>query len=412
MNRIFKISSGLLNFAQYLLFTNLYLVFPHLYPPSNHTVSVNSHHQLKLSRNITPTFMESPQNSAMLSAPLFQSKKQRKTRVVKKWSPEEDQTMLALVAVHGIKSWGLVASKLGGRSGKQCRERYHNQLDPSIKKCPWTEEEEQLLMRLHRQFGNRWAEISKHIEGRTDNSIKNHYNSAKRRLTNLPDGSLAINPSVSANAKSKNEPINLLSTHIAETMTAGGFVPPPIYIEDMAASDGMTPTKGPYKRRAAEENSPISLSADHMDFTTPTSLTLPYTMSSASASASASVRPLKKRRTKANSPSSVAELLIAVKNSPVNSVDNSANNSASNSRSQSPFGFEHEALHRVRLQTVSEVPVSPMAGAGGRVLFEMLSSLSKKQKISDALVKEEKEAEETKATCITPPQQHSPVAAN
>ncbi|GMH62497.1 hypothetical protein TrRE_jg6129, partial [Triparma retinervis] len=87
-----------------------------------------------------------------------------------------------MVSIHGIKHWGLIASALPTRTGKQCRERWHNQLDPTIKKCPWTREEERVLMDAHRKFGNKWAEISKLLEGRTDNAVKNHFNSARRRL--------------------------------------------------------------------------------------------------------------------------------------------------------------------------------------------------------------------------------------
>ncbi len=117
----------------------------------------------------------------------------RKPRVVRKWSKEEDERMSSLVAAHGTRHWGLIASKLGNRTGKQCRERWHNQLDPAIRKEPWTQEEEETLMRCHAKFGNRWAEISRFIVGRTDNAIKNHYNSAKRRLQRLalPGGSVS-----------------------------------------------------------------------------------------------------------------------------------------------------------------------------------------------------------------------------
>ena len=87
-----------------------------------------------------------------------------------------------MVSIHGIKNWGLIASALPTRTGKQCRERWHNQLDPTIKKCPWTRDEERVLMDAHRKFGNKWAEISKLLEGRTDNAVKNHFNSARRRL--------------------------------------------------------------------------------------------------------------------------------------------------------------------------------------------------------------------------------------
>jgi hypothetical protein len=100
------------------------------------------------------------------------------------WTEDEDAAVREQVELAGgalnVK-WNAVADALPGRLGKQVRERWQNHLDPALSKEPWEEAEDQLLVSLQAVMGNKWSEIARAFGGRSENSVKNRWNSKQRR---------------------------------------------------------------------------------------------------------------------------------------------------------------------------------------------------------------------------------------
>jgi len=99
------------------------------------------------------------------------------------WTIDEDRKLLEWVRTNGATKWTYCSDFISGRSGKQCRERWFNTLNPNVKKGGWTPKEDFLIFKFFSEFGSKWSLIASQFPGRTENSVKNRFYSTLRRIS-------------------------------------------------------------------------------------------------------------------------------------------------------------------------------------------------------------------------------------
>ncbi|XP_074577202.1 myb-related protein 308-like [Curcuma longa] len=150
------------------------------------------------------------------------------------WTKEEDQLLVSYIKSHGKGCWRSLPKAAGlQRCGKSCRLRWINYLRPDLKRGNFTEEEDELIIKLHGMIGNKWSVIASRLPGRTDNEIKNYWNThIKRKLvarglhpqTHLPISGGSESSSLSSDRRMASVLLSKEESSAEDRQSSGGVI--------------------------------------------------------------------------------------------------------------------------------------------------------------------------------------------
>ncbi|KAL6651106.1 hypothetical protein ACP70R_010031 [Stipagrostis hirtigluma subsp. patula] len=192
------------------------------------------------------------------------------------WSPEEDQKLRDYILRYGHGCWSALPAKAGlQRNGKSCRLRWINYLRPGLKHGMFSREEEDTVINLHAKLGNKWSQIARHLPGRTDNEVKNYWNSyLKKRVEGAQaakSGAAATKPDDSDVVGSPN-PSDSGQGHVSQPASSDSSEP----VESSSADDSSSLTEP--AAAAVRPHAPVLpkvMFADWLDMDYGTSLMAP-----------------------------------------------------------------------------------------------------------------------------------------